>query len=82
MSAVVDAEGRLGILLLNDVVTQLGVASSTVIVSTMASIYEYRRPKQETYGARLELTGAYAWPLERLQVFDEVALLSLGQSQF
>src|SRR6478672_5096490 len=42
---VVDAEGRLkGILSLNDVVTHNGAASSTEIVSTMASICEHRRP--------------------------------------
>jgi CBS domain-containing protein len=43
--AVVDAQGRLkGILSLNDVVTHAGAASSTEIVSTMASICEHRRP--------------------------------------
>jgi CBS domain-containing protein len=43
---VVDAEGRLkGILSLNDVVTHTGAASSTEIVSTMASICEHRRPR-------------------------------------
>ncbi len=43
---VVDAEGGLkGILSLNDVVTHTGAASSTEIVSTMASICEHRRPR-------------------------------------
>ena len=43
---VVDAEGRLkGILSLNDVITHTGAASSTEIVSTMASICEHRRPR-------------------------------------
>jgi CBS domain-containing protein len=43
---VVDADGRLmGILSLNDVVTHTGAASSTEIVSTMASICEHRRPR-------------------------------------
>jgi CBS domain-containing protein len=41
---VVDAEGRLkGILSLNDVVTHAGAASSTEIVSTIASICEHGR---------------------------------------
>jgi CBS domain-containing protein len=43
---VVDAEGGLkGILSLNDVVTHTGAASSTEIVSTMASICEHRRTR-------------------------------------
>jgi CBS domain-containing protein len=43
---VVDGEGGLkGILSLNDVVTHTGAASSTEIVSTMASICEHRRPR-------------------------------------
>ena len=42
---VVDAEGRLkGILSLSDVVTHGSAASSTEIVSTMASICEHHRP--------------------------------------
>jgi CBS domain-containing protein len=42
---VVDAEGRLkGILSLNDVITHAGAASSTEIMSTIASICEHRRP--------------------------------------
>jgi CBS domain-containing protein len=42
---VVDAEGRLrGILSLNDVLTHAGAASSTEIISTIASICEHRRP--------------------------------------
>ncbi len=46
---VVDVEGRLkGILSLNDVVTHAGAASSTEIVSTMASICEHRRPAATT----------------------------------
>ena len=43
---VVDAEGRLkGILSLNDVVTHTGAASSTEILSAMASICQHRRPR-------------------------------------
>ena len=42
---VVDAQGRLrGILSLNDVLTHAGAASSTEIMSTIASICEHRRP--------------------------------------
>ena len=49
---VVDGEGGLkGILSLNDVVTHTGAASSTEIVSTMASICEHRRPRAMTGAA-------------------------------